>query len=167
MVLLCRACRAAAAGSSATTAPSRPPAKAGPSCTRAASPTTTRACRRRQASGTSPCPSWIPEPPGDGPRHQQQLIQTKQGNTHPELSITRLHQSCTVGRPPGGNRHRGALGGSDEFSVGGHVLVVPDEARCAGSCLVWSVCCGTKMQKIPLCLRLDCSQEVTRSPAPI
>lgn len=51
------------ADSSATTAPSKPPVKAGPSCTRAAWPTITKACQPPPVSGTSQFPSWTPELP--------------------------------------------------------------------------------------------------------
>lgn len=62
-LLICRVfgCRVVDAGSSAMTAPFRLLVKAGPFCTRAASPTTTKACPPPLVSATSQCPSWIPE----------------------------------------------------------------------------------------------------------
>lgn len=55
--------RAAAAGSSVTTALWRHRVKAGPSCTPAASPITTKACPPQLVSDTLQCRLWIPELP--------------------------------------------------------------------------------------------------------
>lgn len=52
--------RAEAAASCATTAGWRLPGRAGPSCTPAGWPTTTRACRSPRGPDTSWCPSWTP-----------------------------------------------------------------------------------------------------------
>lgn len=71
--------RAVAAGSCATTAPSRPPGAAGPSCTRAASPTTTKGCPPPPACATSQWPLWthernaVLEPRGSDPNREPVL----------------------------------------------------------------------------------------------
>lgn len=59
--------RAGAAGSCATTAPSEPHGKAGPSCTPGGSRTTTRGSPPPRAPATSPSPSWIPNWPSPRP----------------------------------------------------------------------------------------------------
>lgn len=83
LFVLC-GCRVVDAGSSVMTAPLRLLVKAGHSCTRVASPTTTKVCGSLRASGTSPCPLWILELPNNGTT--QLLVQTKQ-DSHNNLNL--------------------------------------------------------------------------------
>lgn len=68
--------REGAVASCATTAPSEPQGRAGPSCTPGGSRTTTRGSPPRGAPGTSPSPSSIPNWPTPAPSDSSSLLTT-------------------------------------------------------------------------------------------